>query len=295
MNLQEKFKLYYYLSKPGIVYGNSLSVVAGFFLGSDYNEFSVIRFVFCVVGLGLVMAGACVLNNIWDVEIDAKMERTSKRALVLGKITKYKAFLFASTLLFLGSTVLYFIAGHLAFWVAWVGVVFYVAFYTPLKKLSSHSTLVGAIAGAVPPVVGYAAASLSLDMGALIIFAILVLWQMPHFYAIGIFRLKDYASAGLPVLPVKSGSEATKLQILAYIFLFIPATWSLYVFGYTGIFYMLLMLFLSFAWLLLALKGLYKNVNETVWAKQVFLFSLIVLLGLCVIIPIDKYLNKLLL
>lgn len=290
MSLKDKIKTYYYLAKPGIVYGNSLSLIAGFFLGSQ--NFSFFKLVFSLLGLGLVMGGACVLNNIWDAEIDAKMERTSKRALVVGKVKKLQAFLYASFLLLVGSLFLYLKAGNLALLVSWFGVFVYVLLYTPLKRLSVHSTLVGAISGAVPPVVGYAASAMRLDLGALIIFLILLIWQMPHFYAIGIFRLKDYAAAALPVLSVKSGAEISKAYILAYIFLFMPAVFALYIFGYAGIFYLLAMTVVSVLWLFLGLMGVYKPVDEIKWAKRVFLFSLVILLVLCVIIPVDKYLNK---
>ena len=161
--------------------------------------------------------------------------------------------------------------------------------YGAAKRRSVHGTLVGSVSGAIPVVVGYCAVTGAFDVGALLLFAILVAWQMPHFYAIAIFRKSDYAAANIPVLPVVAGVHAAKMQMLAYIGAFMVANILLTLLGYTGNIFLAVMVVVSLLWLRLALRGL-PATNDERWAKQLFRFSLIVILIFSLMIAINSLL-----
>ncbi len=168
------------------------------------------------------------------------------------------------------------------------GFFFYVVMYSFWKYRSTYGTLVGSIAGALPPVIGYCAVSNQFDMGAFLLFAIMVLWQMPHFYAIAMFRLKDYAAASIPVLPVKKGMHVTKVHMLFYTIAFIPVSLSLILFGYTGYMYLAVISFVGLAWLYLCIKG-FKVDNDVRWARSMFRFSLVVIMLFSLMLGINSY------
>lgn len=286
MTFQERLRAYYILTKPGIIRGNLIVAAAGFFLASQKSSDWIVG-VAVLAGLGLVIAAACVSNNLLDREIDKQMTRTAKRALVLGSIKVRSAIFFAIGLLFLGSLILAVFTNILTLVIALVGYVFYVYVYGYFKRRSTLGTAIGSISGAIPPVVGYVAVTNEVDAAAVILFLILVFWQMPHFFAIAIYRFKDYQSAGIPVLPVKKGLAITKIQILLYIIGFTIVSLALTVFDYTSWYYAGLMLILSSIWFVIALKGI-RTVDNSKWARQLFLFSLIVIASQSVAISLDS-------
>jgi protoheme IX farnesyltransferase len=282
-------KNYYYLTKPGIIYGNLIAVIAGFFLASK-GYFNPLLFLATLLGIGLVIGSGCVFNNYIDREIDEKMDRTKKRALVTKKIPVKNALIFGTILGLLGFDLLYFLANPLTAFIAFVGFFFYVVMYSIWKRKSSFGTIVGSISGAVPPVVGYTAVTNNFDIAAFLLFLILVIWQMPHFYAIAIFRIKDYAEAKIPVLPITKGVKHTKIQMLFYIAALICIAPLLTVFGYTGYLYLVVMLLVTCIWLFKAVKG-FKTTDNTLWARNLFKFSLIVLLTFCVVVSFNSFIN----
>ncbi len=287
MAQQNTLKAYYHMIKPGIVRGNAITAAAGFLLASK-DGFYLGNFIAMLAGISLVIASACVLNNYIDRGIDAKMERTKKRALVSGKISVQNAMIYAAVL-GIGGLVSLSFTGLLTISLALIGVFFYVVVYAVAKRKTVHGTLVGSIAGAIPISVGYCAASGAFDIGAILLFLILVFWQMPHFYAIAIYRQKDYRAAGIPVLPLEKGLQNTKVQIAGYIVAFIVATYTLMIFGFTGYTYLLVMALLGVWWLKLAVQGFSVKDNEK-WARKVFRFSLIVLLAFSIMISVEVFL-----
>src|SRR3990167_1364451 len=194
-------RAYYMLTKPGIILGNIITTTAGFFLASK-GHVNWVLFLFTFFGLSLLIGSACVFNNYIDRKYDKKMERTKNRALAKGLIAPWKALVFGSFLAVLGAFLLFTYINFIAATLSIIGFVVYVTMYSFYKYHSSHGTLVGSLAGAIPPVVGYIAASFHLDLGAVLLFLILVFWQMPHFYSIAIYRMREYAAAGVPVLPL---------------------------------------------------------------------------------------------
>ena len=242
-----------------------------------------------LTGVSLVMASACVFNNYIDRDIDDVMARTKGRALVTGEISERNALLYATVLGVIGVLLLAFLANALAAVVALFGHVAYVVLYGYAKRKTVHGTVVGSISGAIPPAVGYTAVTNNIDGLAVLLFLVLVFWQMPHFYAIAIFRLRDYKAASIPVLPVVKGIYHTKVEMLAYIFGFIFVAVSLTTLGYTGYTYLAVILLLGARWLQLALQG-FSAKDDALWARQLFKFSLYVLLGFCGAISLDAFL-----
>lgn len=286
---RERISLYYSLTKPGVLYGNALSALAGFLFASQgHVDFGL--FIALCLGTTLVIASACVLNNYLDQDIDQKMERTKKRALVQGEISERNAVLFSIALGIVGMAILILFTNMLVVAIGFIGFFDYVVFYGMLsKRRSIHGTLVGSISGATPILAGYCAVSGTLDIGAILVFLVLFLWQMPEFYSISVYRMKEYKAAGLPVMSVIKGIKNTKIQILIYTFLFVVSTLLLWLFGYTSTSYLVVMGALGFYWLWLGLQGLQAASGDE-WARKMFRFSLIILLAFCAVISIDVWL-----
>lgn len=271
-------KEYVRITKPGIIVGNLITAIAGFFIGTK-KQFDYSAFLAMLFGLSLIIGSGCVFNNYKDRFIDQKMRRTQIRALVQGTISEINALRFGSVLIALSIVILTIFTNTLALISAIFGFIIYVYIYTPLKLRSRHSTLIGSLAGAIPPVVGYSAASHSFDLCSLILFFMILSWQMPHFYAIAMYRSQDYKQAEIPVLPLVKGFFRTKLQMLYYTVLFFLNSLLLYYFNYTGKIYFFTVLALGSLWLLYAIKGLSVSCDIT-WAKKMFKISLLVVMGL---------------
>lgn len=283
-------KKFIYLTKPGIIFGNFISVMGGFFLASQGN-IDLWLLLVTLLGTSLVVASGCVVNNIIDQDIDVKMERTRNRALVKKSVSNKAAFIYAAVLGVFGFALLYFFTNLLAVAFAAFGFFVYVVLYSLyLKRHSIHQTLVGSLSGACPPVIGYCAVANQFDVGALILFILFCIWQMPHSFAIAIFRLNDYVSARIPVLPAKKGIYITKLQSAVYVLLFMLTGSLLYVFHYVGLIYLIIFAGLCAYWLYLAVSG-FKAIDDRVWARRFFLFSVILITVFSIVISIDYQLQ----
>lgn len=279
------------ITKPGIIFGNVLSVAGGFFLASKgHVDFGL--FLVAMIGTSLVVASGCVFNNCIDRDIDLKMERTKNRVLVQGLVSLKLALAYAVVLGVVGVGLLYFKANALAALFAVIGFVIYVGFYSLyLKRKSVHGTLVGSLSGAMPPVIGYVAVSNSFDLAALTLLVMFSLWQMPHSYAIAIFRFNDYLAASIPVLPVKRGIRVAKRHILIYILAFLLATLMLTFGGYAGLNYLAVAAAMGMYWLYMAWTG-YKAKDDTVWARKLFVFSIFTITALSVAMSLDFQVTK---
>ncbi len=279
-------KQYLLVTKPGIIFGNLVSVIGGFFLASK-GSLDLPLFLATITGVSLVIASGCAFNNYIDQDIDRIMERTKNRVLVQGLISPKVTLVYATLLGLVGVALLDTVANRLAALLAVMGFVVYVGLYSLwLKRKSVYGTLIGSLSGAAPPVIGYCAVSNQFDMAALILLLIFSLWQMPHSYAIAIFRFKDYQSASIPVLPVKYGISVTKNHIFRYILAFAVATLMLTLSGYAGYSYFVVAVLISVGWLAMAQAG-FKTTNDQVWAKKLFMFSIIAITTLSVMMSID--------
>jgi protoheme IX farnesyltransferase len=263
-----------------------VTVAGGFFLGSRGNIHYPLLFA-TFIGISLIIACGCVFNNFIDQDIDKIMERTKNRVLVQGLVSPKLALLYATILGILGSIILFLKTNHLTLIIALLGLFVYVVVYSLwLKRSSVYGTLIGSISGSVPPVAGYCAATNRFDMGAILLFLILTFWQMPHSYAIAIYRLNDYKAAGIPVLPVKNGIANAKIHMLIYTILFIFATLMLTLLNYTGYIYFVVVAVLGLRWLWISIKGFHAPDNR-LWARQMFLFSIIIITLLSLMMSID--------
>jgi protoheme IX farnesyltransferase len=273
--MRTKLKTYYRITKPGIIYGNLMTTIGGFLYGAIL-EIQFGSLIAIVAGTGFVIASGCVFNNYLDRDIDQHMKRTKKRATVTGEISPRATLIYGSVLGVIGSLILAIFTNTLTTAIGAFGLVSYALIYTYVKKHSVHGTLVGTIPGALPPVAGYTAATNSLDMSAWIIFVILVLWQMVHFYAIAIFRRSEYKKAKVPVMSVVFGVWATKIQMLFYGVAFLIAVVALAWKSYAGLLYLAIMIPLSVWWLAVLFMGPWASESEA-WARKVFFMSLLML------------------
>lgn len=278
------FKKYYHLTKPGIIRGNLLNATAGFLLASRY-DIDLWLLLAVLAGTSLVVASGCVFNNYLDREIDKKMTRTKKRALVIKTISVHNALIFASLLGVLGFVVLSVWTNWLVVLIGLVGYIDYIVLYGYTKRHSVHGTLVGAVSGATPALAGYCAVTGHLDSAAVIILLLYSVWQMAHFYAIAMYRYDDYKRAGIPVMPVARGMLPAKVQTLIYIGIFTAVASLLTAYHYTGYIYLVVMVGTGAAWFVRGAQ-LFSGQDDKLWGKKMFLFSLIVVLVMAVMLAL---------
>jgi protoheme IX farnesyltransferase len=284
MTSKEQLRAYYLLTKPGIIRGNVIVASAGFFLASN-GSIMWMKYIYVLFGMTLIIACGCVLNNYIDRGIDIKMKRTKNRALVTGAIPKNNALVFSVVLGLIG-TLLLFKSNILTMFLGLFGLFAYVVIYGVAKRKTVYGTIIGSISGAVPPVAGYVAVTGAFNVEALLLFGVLVLWQMPHFYAIAIFQKSDYAAASIPVMPVIQTATVIQRRIVGYIIGFGVIESLLFVLSYVGWTYLVVMTILSLLWLRIGLQK-HSVGEEAVWARQVFRFSLIILLVWSLLISVN--------
>lgn len=261
------------VTKPGIIRSNLIAAFAGYWVASGWDV-QYGRLILTLLGTMLVMASACVFNNYFDRDLDMKMERTRERGLPTGRLKPQTVLIYGILLGISGLVVLFIFSGLLAGLFGILGMFVYVVVYTLwLKRTSTWSTSVGAISGAMPPVIGYVAVTGTVDLGAWLLFALLFLWQPPHFWALGIRRKEEYRAAGFPLLPVVKGTRRTKFQMIPYVALLLPIPVLMYMYGYAGIYYLVISTVLSVTWLYLTLRG-FTAKDDDAWAKQCFFFSI---------------------
>ena len=213
---------YLALTKPRVTWLILMSTGIGYYFGLR-GEWSFLVLLHTVLGTALLASGTFTLNQWYEREADGKMRRTQDRPLPRGRISPTRAFVFGIALSVLGFVDLSLGANLLAGVLGAATLLSYLLLYTPLKQRSKHSTTVGAFPGAMPPLIGFAAAHGSLTADAWILFAILLFWQFPHFYSIAWMYRDDYARAGIKMLPVvEPDGRSTALQVLVYSALLIP-------------------------------------------------------------------------
>ncbi|MFX7516405.1 heme o synthase [Acinetobacter baumannii] len=269
-------KKYLFLTKPGILFGNFITTLGGFFLAAQ-GSIDILLLLLTLIGTTLAVASGCVVNNVIDQDIDTKMQRTQNRALVKKTISPTVALVYAFVLGVMGFSILWFGVNGYAFLFAMIGFIVYVGFYSLwTKRTSIHQTVIGSISGASPPVIGYTAVTHQFDVAALLLFLAYVLWQMPHSWAIAIYRFNDYKNAGIPILPVARSIYRTKIECVIYILLFAAVLNGLYCFGYTNVFFLITFNALTAYWFYLSIIG-FKAENDQLWAKRFFLYSVILI------------------
>ncbi len=287
-NLLQVAKSYYQLTKPRIILLLLITTTAGMWLGAK-GEVDPFLLLITLTGGALASGAANTINCIYDSDIDYIMERTRWRPIPSGRVKPRHAVLFAAALTLISFTLLTVFANLLAALLAMSGIVFYVAVYTHwLKRHSVQNIVIGGAAGAIPPLVGWAAVTGELSWAAWLLFLIIFLWTPPHFWALAIMIRDEYKEVGVPMLPVIEGDELTAKQIWVYSLLLIPSTLLLvYPLHASGLVYASLALglgviFLQKAWQLL------QTPNNRDVARSLFKYSIYYMMLLCVAIVIDS-------
>jgi heme o synthase len=214
---------YVALTKPRLNFLIVASSAAGYYLGAPGLP-ALWPMTVAVVGTALVAGGAAVLNQVYERDTDALMRRTRMRPLPDGRVTPADATMFGVSLAFAGVALLATRTNLIAAALALATLVLYLAMYTPMKRLTPAATLVGAVPGALPPLIGWTASHGTIDAGGLALFAIVFLWQIPHFMAIAWMCRDDYGKAGFPMLPViEPDGRRASLHALVYSAALLPA------------------------------------------------------------------------
>lgn len=251
---QQKISDYFTLTKPGISFMTGVTSLAGFILGSA-GEMRWDRLIHTVIGTLLVSAGACALNMLLEIDVDSQMRRTRGRPLPSGRLKPGEVLLFGSLLAVTGILYLAATVNLLTAFLSGATLSVYLYLYTPLKKISAVCITVGAVAGALPPVMGWTAATGRLGIEALSLFAILFFWQFPHFFALAWMYREDYASAGLMMLPdMAPDGEGTARKAVMNSFALLVASLLPTFLGLTGIVYSVVALALGAGLLVMSWK-----------------------------------------
>lgn len=275
LGLRERTAALVELTKPRITFLLLLTAAAGFCLGSQ-GPINLVRLAHTMVGLGLLASGVATLNQYWERALDAKMARTVSRPLPTKRVSPTEALTFGLILTFGAELYLALLVNPLTSLLGVSVIVGYVLMYTPLKTRTSLATVVGAFPGAMPPFIGWAAANNQLHLGAWVLFAIIFLWQFPHFLAIATLYRDDYKKAGILMLPViESNGRMTGRQIVLYTLMLIPTSLVPTIIGMTGRVYFYGAVILGSAFLYVAVRAALDHSKPT--ARRLLLASVIYL------------------
>ena len=277
---------YLALTKPRITLLVLVTTAAAFWVAAR-ESFSLGLFVITMVGTGLAASAAGVLNCLIDRDIDALMARTRSRPLPAGRVQPLPVALFGIALTISSFVVLAWGANLLAAGLALFAILFYALVYTRwLKRTSPWCTEIGGIAGAMPPLIGWAAATGQIAAPALVLFGILLLWQPPHFWALALGRTEEYRAAGLPILPVVAGQDATRRRSFFYALALVLVSLWLYILGVVGVFYAVGATLLGIGFIYLAWRDWRSPSPAT--SKTLFLSSMLYLALVFLLIVLDS-------
>jgi protoheme IX farnesyltransferase len=278
---------YVELTKPGITWLIVMSAGVGYYFGLTGADWHWLTLFHTLAGTALMASGTATLNEWYEREADAKMRRTERRPIPSGRVSPAGALLFGIALSILGFLELAVAVNPLAaFWGA-VTLASYLFLYTPLKKHTPHATTVGAFPGAMPPLIGFAGAAGRLTAEAWVLFAILFLWQFPHFLSIAWMYREDYGRAGIRMLPVvKPDGKATARRIVICSMLLIPASAAPAYLGMSGTVYLFGALALGLVFLYAGVRVAFERTRGR--ARQVLLASVLYLPALYGLMFLDR-------
>lgn len=268
------------LTKPRVTSLVLLTAAVGIYLAPrDSGSPSLPSLLASLFATALAVASANALNCWWERDVDRHMARTRDRPLPARRLDPQTALAFGLALGGISVPALWIAANPLTACLGALALVIYVLAYTPLKSRSPWALPIGAVPGALPPLMGWTAVTGRLDLAGLGLFAILFVWQIPHFLAIGLFRKDDYARAGLKILPVVRGEMATRIHIALYVIALVPITLALVPLGIAGVGYLAVAIVLGASFLVWSMTGLRTEVGPG-WARGLFFVSLVHLSGL---------------
>ena len=235
LTISEFFKL----TKPGVLYLLMITAGASMILATNFN-LDVIKALTGFLGIAFIAGSSAAINQILDFKYDSVMKRTVKRPIVTGKISVTSATVFASFLFIAGSALILYFNNFLTWALTFGTWIFYAFFYTKVLKFSgSQNIVIGGLAGAMPPLLGWTAVVGSIDPLPLLLVLLIFIWTPPHFWALAINKKDEYAKAGIPMMPVVKGIEYTKIQIVLYSILLMVVSLLLFATGYFGYLYLI--------------------------------------------------------
>ena len=279
---------YLELTKPGVQALLFVSCISGMLIASDFQP-PLGVFIFGLLGVSFLAASSAVINHIFDQNIDAKMERTASRPIVVGEISNKQATIFSIILYILGSWMLLSFTNPLTWVLTTLTFIFYGFIYTRyLKFMTSQNIVIGGLAGAMPPLLGWTAVSNTVEPNALLLVFIVMVWTPPHFWALAVHRVEDYAEASVPMLPVQKGVDFTKQHILLYTVLLFVCTMLPFSVGMFNELYLISAAILGSIFLYYSIRLLRDKTNS--YAMPTFAYSLIYLALLFAVMLLDHYL-----
>lgn len=282
------------LTKPRVVSLIVFTAVIGMFLAVPGEELSSPHFwtvaLFATLGIALVAGSAAAMNCLVEQKIDAVMARTRARPLPMGTITSQETLLFSGAVGGIGLTLLYVLVNPLTMWLTLATFVGYAVIYTVLlKPLTPQNIVIGGASGAMPPVLGWAAATGGISPDALLLFLIIFAWTPPHFWALALYRKKEYARAGVPMLPVTHGDRFTRLHVLLYTVILVAVTLLPFSTRMSGLIYLAAAAGLGGLFLIYAVRICLAYSDEL--AKRTFRYSILYLSLLFAALLVDHYLR----
>ena len=275
LGAREKLMAFVELTKPRIAIMLVLTSAAGFYLGST-GAFNYVLFANAMIGIALLAFGVATLNQYIERDVDKLMDRTAGRPLPSGRLTATEALVFGVLQCVVAEIYLFFLVNPLTAGLGLVVIVGYVFLYTPLKTRTSASTAIGAIPGALPPLMGWTAASNDITLDAWSLFVILFLWQFPHFLAIALMYREEYAKAGIMMLPVlEPDGRITRRQIVSFSFMLLVASLAPFFLGFASVIYLIGALILGLWFLFESIRTARAKTKES--ARRLLMVSVIYL------------------
>lgn len=288
MARKKLYKDYLELCKPRVVALMLLTVLVGMYLATPQSvAFSIL--LPSLIGIAFCAGSAAAVNHLVDKRIDILMARTQKRPVAQGRVSQKHALVFAAIMGSLGLFILGYWVNNLTAILSFITLIGYAGVYTGyLKRATPQNIVIGGLAGAAPPLLGWTAVTNHLDPNALLLVLIIFVWTPPHFWALAIYRYQDYKDAEIPMLPVTHGIRYTKLNIFLYTVLLLVVSVLPFAVGMSGLLYLGSAVILGLRFLYWALRLL--KTEEGVIAMRTFRFSIVYLLLLFVFLLIDHYL-----
>jgi heme o synthase len=275
LTTKEKFAAFTELTKPRITFLIVLTAAAGYFLGSS-GRIAYLNFLNAMLGIALLSSGVGTINQFMERDLDRLMRRTAARPLPSGRVSASEALMFGAGLIVLAEVYLAIFVNPLTAVLGLSVVAGYLFLYTPLKTKTTLSTVVGAFPGAMPPLMGWTAASNHLDFAGWLLFSILFLWQFPHFLAIAWMYREDYGRAGIVMLPVvEPDGRLTAQQIVVYTILLLPVSLMPTMAGMTGRVYFFAAFVLGLMYLYFSVKAAFTLSRQS--ARRLLLASVLYL------------------
>ncbi len=274
------------LTKPRIAILLVLTSAAGFYLGTK-GQLDWVLLANTVIAITLLAFGVATLNQFWERDLDSLMDRTAKRPLPTGRVASVEALIFGVLQCAVAEIYLFAFVNTLTALLGLVVIVGYVLVYTPLKTRTSASTAIGAIPGALPPLMGWTAAANEISLGAWALFVMQLLWQFPHFLAIAWLYREEYARAGVKMLPaLEPDGRITSRQILLFTIMLVPVSLAPFFFGISGVVFLIGASVLGVLFLVSAIHAARSRTNAS--ARRLMLASVIYLPLLFLLMVADK-------